>query len=153
MVVPDPYQTLQLPHSASVLDIKKAYRNMARIYHPDKYVCCQDEEVKRRAADQFSACAAAYALLSDAKRKAEYDHIYKYGGFDSHNDEDSEQGRFSKKAAPANGKEHHQQTRKRKSTGIGYSCHDPFAFIWTQGQIQSRCTVAGSTSIVHICAD
>jgi DnaJ domain len=141
MVDPDPYETLQVTHSASALEIKQAYRNMARKYHPDKYVCCQDEAVKQRASAQFAACAAAYAILSDTKRKDEYDHIYKYGGFDDHDDgATAKQDRFSN----GSGTTTEQQTRKRKSTtGIGYSCHDPCTFLWTQGKIQSRRTVAG----------
>lgn len=134
MTFPDPYETLQVPHTASSLEIRHAYFDSARKYHPDKFVCCQDEALKYQASSRFAACAAAYSLLSDSKRKAEFDHIFKYGGYDEEMEPD---------ISSSSENQHSQQTRKRKSVGIGYSCHDPCAFLWTQGKIKSRGTVAG----------
>ena len=31
----DPYEVLRLPHGASEEEVKKAYRNLSRKYHPD----------------------------------------------------------------------------------------------------------------------
>ena len=86
----DPYRALSLPHSASAAEIKAAYRAMARKYHPDRYVGA-DAATQQQAASRFADGAAAYALLSDPQRKASYDHIYKYGGFDSE-EEDTNTG-------------------------------------------------------------
>ena len=33
----DPYQVLGIPSTATVEEVKKAYRNLARKYHPDNY--------------------------------------------------------------------------------------------------------------------
>lgn len=136
----DPYAALGLPHSATAAEVKRAYREMARKFHPDRFVG-HPVEKQQEAASRFAAGASAYALLSDAKRKAEYDHIYKYGGFDDDEDTRNNVGRrtttttssSSRKQAPSSG------SRKRK-TAIGYNCIDPFAFLMTQGRIQSRRT-------------
>lgn len=139
-MVPDPYKALGLAHSATAHEIKRAYREKARQFHPDRTLR-QDQATQQAAAAKFAACAAAYALLSDAKRKAEYDHIYKYGGYDDIEEEPiRSRGGFSSQQA---------SSRKRKCSssseemGIGYTCYDPLAFLWTQGQIHSRRTVAG----------
>jgi curved DNA-binding protein CbpA len=141
----DPYQCLGLPHHASLIEIKQAYHKMARKYHPDKYVLCDSVvEEKQAAATKFSECAAAYALLTNAERKAEYDHIYKYGGFDSLSDpttnNSNDAATNSERATPPG--------RKRRSfdssdLGVGYTCIDPFAVIYSQGRIQNKQAVCG----------
>lgn len=129
-MVVDPYQTLGLPHSASAIEIKQAYHRLARKCHPDKFVLCESKEEKNAAAKKFAECAAAYALLSNPDRKAEYDHVYKYGGYDS-----------EEPCEPA-------ESRKRRSfdsteLGVGYTCIDPFAVLYTQGRIQTKQAVCG----------
>jgi DnaJ domain len=138
----DPYKTLQVPHSANALEIKRAYRSLARKFHPDKFVGCPDEDMRYRASSQFAQCAAAYALLSDPKRKAEYDHVYKFGGFDA---VEEPVNRYPNGERPTarTPQEERPYARPRKTIGIGYSCHDPCAFLWTQGKLRSRQTVAG----------
>ena len=131
----DPYEVLQMPHSATEKEIKNAYRAMAKKYHPDKYVAAQLDDTERQQATlKFSECAAAYALLSDKQRKAEYDHIYKYGGYDScetnyHQNISSDQ--------------HLPRSNKNRTMGIGYNCYDPCTFLWSQGRLESRRTMAG----------
>jgi len=135
----DPYRALSLPHSASAAEIKAAYRAMARKYHPDRYVGAE-AETQQQAASRFADGAAAYALLSDPQRKASYDHIYKYGGFDNSEEEDNTNTGNRRKAAASSSSSN--PSRKRR-TGIGYNCVDPFSFVWTRGRIQSRHTTAG----------
>lgn len=60
------YETLGLSESASADEIKKAYRKLARKYHPDVN---KDEE----AIEKFKEINAAYEVLSDKKKKDEYD--------------------------------------------------------------------------------
>lgn len=60
------YETLGLNDRASAEEIKKAYRKLARKYHPDVN---KDEE----AVEKFKEINAAYEVLSDKKKKDEYD--------------------------------------------------------------------------------
>lgn len=60
----DYYQILGVEKSASEDDIKKAFRKLAQKYHPDKK---GGDEAK------FKEVSEAYAVLSDKKRRAEYD--------------------------------------------------------------------------------
>ena len=60
------YETLGVSESSSADEIKKAYRKLARKYHPDVN---KDAE----AVDKFKEINAAYEVLSDKKKKDEYD--------------------------------------------------------------------------------
>jgi curved DNA-binding protein len=60
------YTTLGISEKSSPEEIKKAYRKLARKYHPDVN---KDEE----AIDKFKEINAAYEVLSDKQKKDEYD--------------------------------------------------------------------------------
>lgn len=70
----DYYKILGVSESASEDEIKKVYRKLAVKYHPDKNPGNKEAEAK------FKDISAAYYVLSDPKRKTEYDQIRKYGG-------------------------------------------------------------------------
>ena len=61
------YETLGVKRDASVEDIRKAYRKLAKKHHPDI------NPGNKAAEDRFKAVSAAYEVLSDPKRRAEYD--------------------------------------------------------------------------------
>ena len=63
----DYYEVLGLPRSASDRDIKRAYRRLARRYHPD--VNPGDKGAEAR----FKEVTEANEILSDAQKRAEYD--------------------------------------------------------------------------------
>jgi molecular chaperone DnaJ len=63
----DYYEVLGLTKAASQEDIKKAYRQKAKKYHPDVN---KDDE---NAAEKFKEVAEAYEILSDSQKKAAYD--------------------------------------------------------------------------------
>jgi curved DNA-binding protein len=60
------YDTLEIPEGASEAEIKKAYRKLARQYHPDV-----NKDAK--AEDKFKEINAAYEILSDKEKKQQYD--------------------------------------------------------------------------------
>jgi molecular chaperone DnaJ len=63
----DYYEVLGVPRTASLDDIKKAYRKMALKYHPDK------NPGDPLAEGKFKEAAEAYGVLSDDEKRAQYD--------------------------------------------------------------------------------
>ena len=63
----DYYEVLGLDKSAQKEEIKKAYRKLALKYHPDK------NKGDKGAEEKFKEASEAYHVLSDDKRKANYD--------------------------------------------------------------------------------
>ncbi len=60
------YDTLEVSSNASETEIKKAYRKLARKYHPDVN---KDKDAE----EKFKEINAAYEILSDKEKKAQYD--------------------------------------------------------------------------------
>ena len=74
----DFYKVLGVDKKAPADEIKKRYRSLARDLHPDK---TKGDAAKE---EQFKAVSEAYEILSDAKKRAEYDEarsLYEKGGF------------------------------------------------------------------------
>jgi len=63
----DYYEVLGVKKGASVDEIKKAYRKLAVKYHPDK------NPGDKQAEDRFKEINEAYAVLSDPKKKEQFD--------------------------------------------------------------------------------
>ncbi len=65
----DYYETLGVPREATDSDIKKAFRKLARQYHPD---VAKD---KKRAEEKFKEINEAYEVLSDPDKRKRYDEL------------------------------------------------------------------------------
>lgn len=69
------YDLLELSPDVDISDIKQAYRQMVRKYHPDVCPSLKAEESTRR----FIEIQEAYETLSDPRRRAVYDHAVAMG--------------------------------------------------------------------------
>jgi curved DNA-binding protein len=67
----DYYSTLGVAREATADDIKKAYRKLARKYHPDV-------SKERGAEERFKEVAEAYEVLKDPEKRAAYDRLGYY---------------------------------------------------------------------------
>lgn len=75
----DFYQVLGVPRGAVEADIKKAYRRLAKQYHPDV------NKGDKGAEERFKEISEAYSVLSDPEKKKQYDMFGPgafHGGFD-----------------------------------------------------------------------
>ncbi len=68
MQIPDYYQTLEIGRDATAPEIKRAFRRLAKRYHPDK-----NPEQTAFAEQMFREVCRAYNTLRDKKQKWDYD--------------------------------------------------------------------------------
>ncbi|MFH0763971.1 MAG: molecular chaperone DnaJ [Candidatus Omnitrophota bacterium] len=86
----DYYEILGISRGAAADEIKKAYRNLALKYHPDRVPA----DKKKEAEEKFKEMSEAYEVLMDPQKKATYDQYghagvdqsFKSGGFDMRQD-------------------------------------------------------------------
>jgi curved DNA-binding protein CbpA len=67
MAKPDHYATMGVAHDAGADDLKKAYRKLSMLYHPDRNPGDRQAEVK------FQEISEAYAILRDGPKRAAHD--------------------------------------------------------------------------------
>ena len=63
----DYYQLLGVSRSATADEIKKAYRKLAMLHHPDK------NQGHKKSEEKFKELSEAYDVLSDEKKRQNYD--------------------------------------------------------------------------------
>ena len=65
----DYYASLGIPRTASEADIKKAFRKLAREFHPDV------AKAQKRAEEKFKEVNEAYEVLGDPAKRKQYDEL------------------------------------------------------------------------------
>ena len=71
----DYYKTLGVSENASTVEIKRAFRKLAKKYHPDR------NKGEKKAEERFKEISEAHETLGDETKRAEYDTMRKYGAF------------------------------------------------------------------------
>eukprot|EP00056_Hartaetosiga_gracilis_P005922 m.90849 g.90849 ORF g.90849 m.90849 type:complete len:615 (+) comp12318_c0_seq1:15-1859(+) len=66
----DYYALLNVPKNASKAEIRSAYKQLSKLYHPDKHT---DEAMQQLARKMFPRIQKAYTVLSDEQSRAVYD--------------------------------------------------------------------------------
>lgn len=66
------YDILGVSRTASADEIKKAYRDLSKKWHPDRHMKDSDTD-KKAAEEKFKEVSEAYSVLGDEKKRSEYD--------------------------------------------------------------------------------
>jgi len=130
----DYYQVLGVDKKASADDIKKAYRKLALKWHPDK------NPNNKAAEEKFKKISEAYAVLSDAEKRQNYD---QFGSADQYRQQYSQEDIFrnfdldeilrSFGFGGAKGGRTTFRTSRRGGGGFREDYEDPFAGIFGGG--------------------
>ena len=142
-MVSDPYKALGLSHNATPVEIKSAYRKIAMNLHPDRLT--RENASPRQIQDatlEFAKVTSAYSILSDSNKKSQYDHIYKYGGYDETEDQENNNTRANIHVPNHQYQTQGSQYERPSKKSVGYTLYNPCAFILSAGKEESKSVAA-----------
>uniref|UniRef100_A0A7S3VET7 J domain-containing protein n=1 Tax=Chaetoceros debilis TaxID=122233 RepID=A0A7S3VET7_9STRA len=104
----DPYETLNVPRSASQSQIKSAYRKLALKYHPDRHQGAGiSSEERQRFTEKFTNIGNAYEIIGDTRRREHFD-------------------RFGADAGTENARDHNHRSTAGSNVNRHQQRSDPF---------------------------
>ncbi|HCK89926.1 MAG TPA: molecular chaperone DnaJ, partial [Gemmatimonadetes bacterium] len=72
MTTDDAYSILEVHNKASLQDVKEAFRDLAKVWHPDRFG--DSERLRRRGEEKLKMVTEAYNLLLPILEEAERQH-------------------------------------------------------------------------------
>ncbi len=123
----DFYEVLGVSEKASADEIKKAYRKLAKQYHPDAN---RDDP---RAADRFKEIGEAYAVLSDADKRKQYDQMRRLGAVGFGRGRDARPGAGGARPGPGGAPGSAEGFNFEDLQGFGGGISDLFSSIFDLG--------------------
>ncbi|HZS82437.1 MAG TPA: J domain-containing protein [Stellaceae bacterium] len=117
MAADDPYAILGVKRTATEAEIRRAYRKLAKEFHPDL------NPGKKEAEARFKAINAAYGLLSDPEKRARFDR----GEIDASGAERPERSFYRRHAEGPQGRKYHPGGSPFEEADLGSIFADFFA--------------------------
>ena len=119
----DFYQILGVPETATPAEIKKAYRRLAKQYHPDA------NPNNPQAGERFKEISEAHTVLSDPEKRKQYDQMRKLGAFDAFRRQGAGAGGGARRGRP----EQQQEDSFSYEDVNGFGLGDIFSSIFGKG--------------------
>jgi predicted Zn-dependent protease with MMP-like domain len=69
---PNYYEILGIHHTATLEEIRQAYRKLVKTWHPDRFVG-EDEQIRQEAESRIRQITEAYSVLTNPTQRTEYD--------------------------------------------------------------------------------
>ena len=111
----DHFALLEVNRAGTRQEIKTAYFNLAKLYHPDRLAVLQLPELRSNAERIFAALSSAYATLDDDVKRKGYLDILGQGGHSAVRRKEDEEGARAARILAAEGSYHQGEMALRRN--------------------------------------